>query len=274
MGSKSGKTKLKWLEKEIEAARQCWGQRLSSSLEELLRSIVNQTGLSVRSREVQLLQGTLYVNHAGLLRLARTNRCAGIETEVLETLSRPEERRWVVRASVYKSARSQHPFLGLGDADPTNIGSLVRGAELRVAETRAVNRALRKAYAIALCSAEEVGGLAERTLASESSNREVTPQQERPPISSVEAGPPISVGDRLKIILREHGLDPLQVLRYAFQYLEISDLKAASAEELERFADHLEQFAISNRTWLLANLSRAAKGTDSEESHPQTLEAA
>ena len=32
--------------------------------------------------------------------------------------------------------------------DPSNTSPLVRGAEMRVAETRAVNRALRKAYGI------------------------------------------------------------------------------------------------------------------------------
>lgn len=45
----------------------------------------------------------------------------------------------------------------VGDADPTNTSSLVRGAEMRVAETRAVNQALRKAYGIGICSVEEIG---------------------------------------------------------------------------------------------------------------------
>jgi len=44
-----------------------------------------------------------------------------------------------------------------GDANPTNVSLLVRGAEMRVAETRAVNRALRKAYGIGLCPVEELG---------------------------------------------------------------------------------------------------------------------
>jgi hypothetical protein len=35
---------------------------------------------------------------------------------------------------------------GYGDANPSNVSPLVRGAEMRIAETRAVNRALRKAY--------------------------------------------------------------------------------------------------------------------------------
>jgi hypothetical protein len=41
-------------------------------------------------------------------------------------------------------------FVGYGDADPSNVSALVHGAEIRVAETRAVNRALRKAYGIGI----------------------------------------------------------------------------------------------------------------------------
>ena len=48
-------------------------------------------------------------------------------------------------------------FVGYGDADPSNVSLLVRGAEMRIAETRAVNRALRKAYGIGICSVEEIG---------------------------------------------------------------------------------------------------------------------
>src|SRR5581483_9161914 len=64
--------------------------------------------------------------------------------------------RWVFKATVYKTHGSRG-FSGYGDADPTNVSPLVRGAEMRVAETRAVNRALRKAYGIGLCSVEELG---------------------------------------------------------------------------------------------------------------------
>jgi hypothetical protein len=48
-------------------------------------------------------------------------------------------------------------FVRYGDADPPNVSSLVHGAEMRVAETRDVNWALRKAYGIGLCSVEELG---------------------------------------------------------------------------------------------------------------------
>ena len=48
------------------------------------------------------------------------------------------------------SLRSR-PCFGYGDADPSNVSALVHGAEMRVAETRAVDRALRKAYGIGIC---------------------------------------------------------------------------------------------------------------------------
>ena len=58
---------------------------------------------------------------------------------------------WFIRVAHSKG------FVGYGDADPSNVSSMVHGAELRIAETRAVNRALRKAYGIGLCSVEELG---------------------------------------------------------------------------------------------------------------------
>ena len=54
-------------------------------------------------------------------------------------------------------------FVGYGDAEPSNVSPLVHGAEMRVAETRAVNRALRKAYGIGICSVEEIGSLETRS---------------------------------------------------------------------------------------------------------------
>src|SRR5439155_26217499 len=71
--------------------------------------------------------------------------------------------RWAFRATVYRS-RTCKGFVGYGDADPTNVSPLVRGAEMRVAETRAVKRALRKAYGIGLCSVEELGSAADSAL--------------------------------------------------------------------------------------------------------------
>ena len=185
-------------------------------LEELLRSTLRHTRLSVRANHVQLLDGHLYVNHSGLLQLARLNRCVGIETEIVGSLSRPNERRWVVKATVFKSRGSRHGFVGFGDADPSNVSSLVHGSELRVAETRAVNRALRKAYALGLCSAEEIGGTSDIDLAA-------TLPSKVGKTAACTSGTVLAmpVGDRLKLVLREHQLDPVKVLHYAYRFLGV-----------------------------------------------------
>ena len=106
--------------------------------------------------DLLLLEGKWYVTHSGLLQLASRKGCRGIKTILQERLSDVTTSRWVFKATVFKSTSSKG-FVGYGDADPSNVSSMVRGAELRIAETRAVNRALRKAYGIGLCSVEELG---------------------------------------------------------------------------------------------------------------------
>ena len=68
----------------------------------------------------------------------------------------PPSHRWAFEGTVYRS-RTCRGFVGYGDADPSNVSPLVHGAEMRVAETRAVNRALRKAYGIGICSVGRSG---------------------------------------------------------------------------------------------------------------------
>jgi len=136
-------------------ARATWGG-LSRSAIRTLRALTEEYSLFVSRGDLQLLDGRWYVTHAGLLRIARSKNCCGISSAVVTQLSDPSANRWIFRATVYKSPRSRG-FVGYGDADPSNVSPLVRGAEMRVAETRAVNRALRKAYGIGLCSVEELG---------------------------------------------------------------------------------------------------------------------
>ncbi|MGA9640475.1 MAG: hypothetical protein WBQ72_03705 [Terriglobales bacterium] len=98
-------------------------------------------------------------------------------------------------------------FVGYGDADPSNVSPLVRGAEMRVAETRAVNRALRKAYGIGICSVEEIG-------TSPSVGEKLPPRNANG--NGNGAGP--KVRDRLCQIIRQHKLDPELVKAYAVDF--------------------------------------------------------
>src|SRR5258708_19253169 len=123
-----------------------------------LKDINQEFQVSIARGDLSRLDGKWYVTQGGLMLLARRNRCAGIQTRLIHQFCDPHSFRWVFRATVYKS-RPSKGFVGYGDADPTNTSPLVHGAEMRVAETRHVNRALRKAYGIGICSLEELGWL-------------------------------------------------------------------------------------------------------------------
>ena len=136
----------------------------------VLRDITTTLRLSISRGDLTMLDGRWYVTHSGLLRIAARSRCRGIETNLEQAASAPLAGRWIFRATVYKSAVCRG-FVGYGDADPSNVSPLVHGAEMRVAETRAVNRALRKAYGIGICSVEEIGSFAEPVPSSRESKK-------------------------------------------------------------------------------------------------------
>ena len=130
--------------------------------------------------------------------------------------SHPGSSRWAFRATVFKSYRCKR-FVGYGDADPSNVSPLVHGAEMRVAETRAVNRALRKAYGIGICSVEEIGSFAE-PVPSARETKKLPPQ----PVNGNNGnhgnygGP--KVRDRLCQLIRQHQLDANLVKSYAVDF--------------------------------------------------------
>src|ERR1700741_2248793 len=136
-------------------ARVLWGNPSKIALCGL-KVLTARNSVSVAAGDIQLVDGRWNMTHAGLLRRDQRNHFSGMRTAGEKGLSNPGSNRWVFKATVYKSPRSRG-FVGYGDADPSNVSSLVHGAEMRVAETRAVNRALRSAYGIGLCSVEELG---------------------------------------------------------------------------------------------------------------------
>src|SRR2546425_10696873 len=137
-------------------AKSRWGSALGAAALDALRIYSEEFQFSISSGDLLFLDKGWYVTNSGLTRLARRSRCAGLHVEPVPEFSDTAASRWTFKATVYKS-RSCKGFVGYGDADPSNVSPLVRGAEMRVAETRAVNRALRKAYGIGICSVEELG---------------------------------------------------------------------------------------------------------------------
>src|SRR2546422_1207615 len=233
--------------KNLALAKRKWAGELGRPNLEVLKSLSQQYGFSIAGGDLLLLEGKWYVTHAGLVRLSNHARCFGIQVQPVHEFCNPAIGRWVFKATVYKSPRSKG-FVGYGDADPSNVSSLVHGAEMRVAETRAVNRALRKAYGIGLCSVEEIGSFAEQHESSRDSKK--IPAQ---PANGNYGGP--KVRDRLCQIIRQHQLDANLVKAYAIAFCGTKTLREATREQVENFVAHLADWAEKDRNALLCQLN-------------------
>src|ERR1700674_3211460 len=198
-----------WREK-VRFAKQVLSEIPST---QFLKMLTMDFQLSVRNGDLQVISGQWYVTHIGLVRLARRRRCRGIHVEAINSLCDLSANRFVLKATVYPS-KSSTGFVGYGDADPSNVSALVHGAEVRVAETRAVNRALRKAYGIGICSVEEIGPFEPPRSSRES--KKLPPQ---PANGNGNNGGP-RVRDRLCQIIRQHQLDANLVNSYPTTFSE------------------------------------------------------
>ena len=195
------------LRENLRVARRLCPDGLSPRLLSHLRHLTESFCLSFRLGDFQLLSGGWYVRHLGLIRIATRNRCLGIRVQTIREFCDMNNNRWTFRAIVFRS-RTCKGFVGYGDADPSNVSPFLRGAEMRVAETRAVNRALRKAYGIGICSIEEIGSFAEPAHSYRESKK-LPPQN----ANGNYGGP--RVRDRLCQIIRQHQLDANLVKAYA-----------------------------------------------------------
>jgi hypothetical protein len=213
----------------------------------VLKEFVRRHALSVPLGDLQLLQGRWYVTHSGLLRIAKRCHCSGITTSIDRFASDVASRRWVFKAIVYKRP-GEKGFVGYGDADPSNVSPLVRGAEMRIAETRAVNRALRKAYGIGICSVEELGS---QPFSPESPNQ----RRADPPNGNSHANGQPRLRDKLCLLIRKYELDANHVKRYAADFCGTETLRDASRDLVEAFISSLAEEAAKDRAVLICKLN-------------------
>ena len=223
-----------------------------------LQELTIRYAVSVALGDVQLIDGRWYITHAGLLRLANRFHCIGIRVFCLKELCDPGAGRWIFKAIVYKSPRSRG-FVGYGDADTSNVSALARGAEMRVAETRAVNRALRKAYGIGLCSVEELGWLTGPPKPSQGRRKE---ENFHTPNGSNNGQPRLR--DRLCLLIRQYNLDPNLVKAYASDFCGTKTLKEASRDVVESFISRLAVAAKKDRDGLLCKLNSYAQPAEAK----------
>ena len=242
--------------RNVKLAKWKWSDELGKHHLQILRSLTESYGFAVALGDLLLLEGRWYVTHAGLLRLAARSRCHGIHVQQVREFCDPVAGRWVFKAVGLQDLRLSKGFVGYGDADPSNVSSLVHGAELRIAETRAVNRALRKAYGIGLCSVEELGRVLERAailcsfLAVRNSH----------PSNGNGNGQP-RLRDQLCLLIRQYNLDANLVKAYAADFCGTATLSGASRELVESFISHLAAAAKENRDALVCKLNSYAQPT-------------
>jgi hypothetical protein len=235
--------------RNLALAKHLWSGQIYREQRHALRLWSENYGLSVAAGDLQLLETRWYVTHTGLIRLAQRRRCSGIIVNLMTELCDSVSSRWVFRATVYTSA-APRGFVGYGDADPSNCSTLVHGAEMRVAETRAVNRALRKAYGIGLCSVEELGSISNPPKPAPAAS---SPDSVRARNGSDNGQPRLR--DQLCLLVRKHKLDPTLVKSFAADFCGTETLSGASRDLVESFIAHISALATQNPDALICKLN-------------------
>jgi hypothetical protein len=123
---------------------------------------------------------------------------------------------------------------------------------MRVAETRAVNRALRKAYGIGLCSVEELGWEPKTQGPSDPQRSSSTA-----PNNGHHNNQP-RLRDRLCLLIRQHQLDANLVKAYAADFCGTPNLRDSTREQIESFIANLSDLATKDRPALLCKLNSYA----------------
>jgi hypothetical protein len=221
-----------------------------------LRDLTKSFHLSVSRGEILCIENKWYITHAGLIQIALRRHCRGIRTVMQERQCDSHSGRWVFKATVYKG-RDARAFVGYGDADPSNTSPIVRGAELRVAETRAVNRALRKAYGVPLGSFEELGSFSfpQKPLPG-------TPDSNGHRSTNESNNGQPRLRDRLCLLVRQYNLDPTLVKAYAADFCGTATLKEAGRDLVGSFISELATAAKNDRDSLLCKLNSYAQPTE------------
>jgi len=117
----------------------------------------------------------------------------------------------------------------------------------------AINRALRKAYGIGICSVEVVASLTSSSSPANHYDVATTPQ---PQHGSNNCQPRLK--DKLCLLIRQYNLDTNLVKAYAADFCGTETLRGATQELVESFISHLETQAKENRDSLVCKLNSYA----------------
>lgn len=102
------------------------------------------------------LKGKKFVTYNGLIDLAHQMKLKSITTEIIQLPNKENGNQCIIKAVA--TTEDGKLFEGYGDADPSNINSMIARHLIRMAETRAKARALRDLTNVGMTAIEELSG--------------------------------------------------------------------------------------------------------------------
>ena len=135
--------------------------------------------IPIKDRNGSVVGEKEVASYAGLLAKAHDEGLVKVETSLVQIPS-PENNETAIVTAVVETKKGR--FTGIGDANPGNVNRRIAPHLTRMAETRAVSRALRLAVNIGLVSVEELGELDAEALGADASadvRSAVAPEQPR-----------------------------------------------------------------------------------------------
>ena len=123
------------------------GERGSDPTAELIKTI------EIKNKEGRVVERKEVVTAKGLLHLAHKERLSVIRTRLVQA---PTKENGDNAIALVRVVTSRGSFTGLGDANPRNVQPRVAPHFIRMAETRALARALRAALDIGAVAIEEL----------------------------------------------------------------------------------------------------------------------
>lgn len=192
---------------------------------------------------IKSLQGKDFVLMGGLLELAHQDGLNYTHTDILQFPTQENGNTTIVRAIV-RTGKGE--FSGIGDASPASVpNKSIAVHSIRMAETRAVARALRVATNVSMTAFEELGGDIEVQAQPQAkpSNLKALPKPEKSSDSVV----PMTdeQGKRIQFICKQIGMDG-QTLNTTITAKYKHGWKYLTKQEADELIEQLSEFLDSD----------------------------
>lgn len=146
--------------------------------------------MAVDRKHIMNLSGREFVKFEGLLALGHELGLDGVESQMVQAPTAENGQTCIMHATI--TMKGGRTFSAHGDANPGNVSGAVKPHLIRMADTRAIARALRLATNVGITAYEE---LAEADLAPEDgAPRRTSAAPAEPPAASAEQLKKIAIG--------------------------------------------------------------------------------